>query len=434
MVRNFRGQVKIADVQEEFDNIVDRINTMVDNYNASLSIQDIDYTTAASSLSPSGYCLTVGGLKQLINDFDGTVIGCKAYKISDTQVKVTGGLLFCNGKVYRINDRVISTATGSVVYYDIDNKRLTFGASSGTTTTWTNYTIPNFTSASTFGQISANYNSANAYKARKNSAGAWNSGWNMGNVNNYLYSSDASKARTLTWTFPNGVRLSSGKLTVQIAVERYQQATYTIIGLIVNGGSRVDGVVSWNGATGTATWNISNGTLTSLKLVIMTLGGIGQGWNMYMDSINLTGVQKQTIVNTGETVGTLVKVADLNMARTIKYANTIPKAQISGNTKYRYAMSKKAYGRINNMASAESFSNSSQGNFYIADIKWVSDGQTIKLLNTNVEKEVNPGGRTYNSNRMYSPLYVPKGLSVPYTYSDTSSDIHKARTATKKTS
>jgi len=34
MVKNFSGQVKIEDVQNEFDKLVQRVNKMVTNYNS----------------------------------------------------------------------------------------------------------------------------------------------------------------------------------------------------------------------------------------------------------------------------------------------------------------------------------------------------------------------------------------------------------------
>ena len=43
MVRNFKGVVKVADVQEEFDALLNKINTAIDLYNSSLNIEDIDF-------------------------------------------------------------------------------------------------------------------------------------------------------------------------------------------------------------------------------------------------------------------------------------------------------------------------------------------------------------------------------------------------------
>lgn len=439
MVKQFRGQVKISDVQEEFDNITKCINSMVDAYNASLSVQDIDYSIAAESLAPSGYCLTVGGLKQLIKAYNGSVIGCKAYKLSDNQVKVTNGLLFYNGKIYRINDRIVATNNKSILYYDTTYNRLTFGASGGTSTSWKNYTIPEFTSSSSFGNIFANYNSGSAYKARRNNISAWNNGWNLGNINAFASKMGAqgnwAKARVLTWNFPSGVRITGGaKLQVQLAVSRKQQAVLTSVGVSINNGTIISALVSWNGNIGTASWTFSNTTnISSIKLYVSNVGVYTSGWDMYMGSINLNNVQKSTIISTGEKIGELVKIADLNMSRSsLKYVNSMLNTQVSGLTKYRYTMNKKAYGRLTSIDKMETFNNSTQGNFYIADMKWFERKKHIKLFGINVEVEPDMGNSDINTNRMYSPLYIPKGLSIPYTYEGI--DIHKARTATKKTS
>ena len=58
MVKQFKGEVKISDVQAEFDTLVNRINKMVDAYNGTNQvITNIDYTKGGSNLAPSGYTL-----------------------------------------------------------------------------------------------------------------------------------------------------------------------------------------------------------------------------------------------------------------------------------------------------------------------------------------------------------------------------------------
>lgn len=81
MVKKFQGKVTIQSIQDEFDNLVNRINTMVDAYNASESVNDIDFSKGGTTLAPAGYTLTIGGLKQLMRFYDGSVFGCKVLEL-----------------------------------------------------------------------------------------------------------------------------------------------------------------------------------------------------------------------------------------------------------------------------------------------------------------------------------------------------------------
>lgn len=442
MVKQFRGVVKVADVQEEFDNITDRINTMVKAYNNSLKEQgEIDYYTGSSALAPSGYTLTVGGLKTIINAYDGACIGCKAYRVSDTQTKVTGGILFDDGKVYKINERLL-TGTGDTLYYDKTYKRLTLGASSGTTTTWSSFTIPNFTSSNTYGSVYANYNSGNAYQARS-SAGSWSWGWDMGTPaamgSNKVINNE--NVRCWSWDFPSGCQVTSGaSFSFWIDFARYQQRdeTFLITWVQINGGTPIQmdsptyGEHVGNGMRFTI--NLTAGTLTSLKIYVgfvynshLTLNS----YQMKLINVILSGVQRKVTTITGESTGKLVKICNLNWARDDKYMNDINNTQLTGFSTYKYKMSQANYGNSlrQGIQNAESFNNTSQGNFYIAAVppKFPWDSGTVTLLGQTVSTSGDIGDRKFNSNFMFSPLYVPKGLAVPYS----SATASKARTATK---
>ena len=86
MVKQFKGEVKISDVQTEFDTLVNRINKMVDAYNGTNQvITNIDYTKGGSNLAPSGYTLTVGGIKQALKSLDG--LQNPSRKVSDLNLR-----------------------------------------------------------------------------------------------------------------------------------------------------------------------------------------------------------------------------------------------------------------------------------------------------------------------------------------------------------
>lgn len=121
VIKLFKGQVKIADVKDAFDEIIEKVNGMIDGYNHSSYINDIDYSIGGPELAPSGYTLTVGGMKQLMNSCDGTVIGAKPFRVSSNKLKMTTGLLITKHGIYRLPDSVLAIPTDKqyqTLYYN----------------------------------------------------------------------------------------------------------------------------------------------------------------------------------------------------------------------------------------------------------------------------------------------------------------------------
>lgn len=121
VIKLFKGQVKIADVKDAFDEIIEKVNGMIDGYNHSSYINDIDYSIGGPELAPSGYTLTVGGMKQLMNSCDGTVIGAKPFRVSSSKLKMTTGLLITKHGIYRLPDSVLAIPTDKqyrTLYYN----------------------------------------------------------------------------------------------------------------------------------------------------------------------------------------------------------------------------------------------------------------------------------------------------------------------------
>lgn len=106
-INDFRGQVKVADVQAAFDEIVNRINSAITTYKSAQELEDIDYTKGSPKLGAAGYTLTVGGLKSILHAYEGCTIGAKAYKISDEESILSDGLHIRNGRPYRINAQIV---------------------------------------------------------------------------------------------------------------------------------------------------------------------------------------------------------------------------------------------------------------------------------------------------------------------------------------
>lgn len=129
MVKQFKGEVKISDVQTEFDTLVNRINKMVDAYNGTNQvITNIDYTKGGSNLAPSGYTLTVGGIKQALKSLDGHVVGGKCFYNTANTVKMSDGLLFTKGGVFRLPDSILDRpSNGNSIWYDTNAQKYVWG-------------------------------------------------------------------------------------------------------------------------------------------------------------------------------------------------------------------------------------------------------------------------------------------------------------------
>ena len=129
MVKQFKGEVKISDVQAEFDTLVGRINKMVDAYNGTNQvITNIDYTKGGSNLAPSGYTLTVGGIKQALKSLDGHVVGAKCFYNTANTVKMSDGLLFTKGGVFRLPDSILDRpSNGNSIWYDTNTQKYVWG-------------------------------------------------------------------------------------------------------------------------------------------------------------------------------------------------------------------------------------------------------------------------------------------------------------------
>lgn len=119
----FKGAVRISDVKNSFDNIVDRINNLIDSYNKSSYIQDIDYSVGAKTLAPAGYTLSIGGLKQILKSYDGCVIGAKPFRTTSGKVVMTDGILITESGTYRLPCSEINVGSNRTIYFNTSTKQ-----------------------------------------------------------------------------------------------------------------------------------------------------------------------------------------------------------------------------------------------------------------------------------------------------------------------
>ena len=113
--KDFKGQVKISEVKESLDALVNGVNKQIDLYNTSNYVQDIDYNIGAPDLAPLNYTLSVGGLKKFLNAYNGCVVGCKAFNIGG-QYAVTDGIMFLQDGCHRIPAQVIPSLPKTLEY------------------------------------------------------------------------------------------------------------------------------------------------------------------------------------------------------------------------------------------------------------------------------------------------------------------------------
>ena len=93
MAKVFKGQVKVSDIQAEFNRIVTSLNEQITKYNTALEGATSEkYSVGKPTLSANGYVLSIGGLKVLLNCYRGCTLGAKVYKINNTKAIITRGI------------------------------------------------------------------------------------------------------------------------------------------------------------------------------------------------------------------------------------------------------------------------------------------------------------------------------------------------------
>ncbi len=175
MVKNFKGVVKISEVKDEFDKLVKGLNSSVDEYNNIEEVQDIDYNKAGSTLAQLGYTLTIGGLKQFMQIYDGYCFGCRVFKTGNNQCKPTSGILVTRDKLYRIPTDLVN-GYGSMLFYNLSTGKCQLG---GAVKVTKDVTIPTATNNNTPWLTRATRDSGNAWKALSFNRSTTD-GWNIG--------------------------------------------------------------------------------------------------------------------------------------------------------------------------------------------------------------------------------------------------------------
>ena len=408
MVKKFQGKVTIESIQTAFDSLVDRINNMVDAYNDSASVQDIDFSKGGTTLAPSGYTLTIGGLKQLMRYYDGSVIGCKVFRCPNNRIKVTTGIIITRDAIYRTPETLMSgsAANGTQLFYDPDTDKIKFPTGSAQVT-YRNFTIPVFSNNSTWGAVSATGYSSDAWKALDGVNGNEHSLWWFYRTRNHQGSSGTA-TETLSFVFKQTLRCKS----INIATSDKRVFALDKVEILDLSGKVIASRNTPN-SNATYTINLGNKVLQGIKVRCYKTS-----WSLLGGALpEFTLVAQEQVVtasSSGEDMSNWIKIADLNWNRDIDYLNCITKVQSEGTSDITIRTESKAPDvRANDILDT-----SDEGKF-VCGMEWDrSEGQTTAHTYL-LGREVAWNRQTGHKNRNYwSPLnflFVPKGVPMPYT-------------------
>lgn len=393
-MKDFKGLVKISDVQNAFDEIVGNINDMVETYNASAKVLDIDYTKGSAELGASGYTLSVGGLKRIIQAYQGCSVGCKPFKIDANHCKVTAGFVFADNTVYRADEQDM-TGSGNILYFDVDNKRYSFGA--GATTSVQSVTIPKITNSTSWGNIWATSDSSVAWQVPSmipsGTTGVYK-GWTASaKLEGY------GKQWQWVWNFPFA---SSGHVKFGV-IDAFGIEPFSM------------GVLSGSYSNFKTSRDSNNNLWCEFDFTnangIRIYGTFNKRGAYVEPFYSFFGMQltdvKTTIITDGDAdAGRLVKICDLNWNRDTRQLATINKV-----------MSESSNRSITIQAKGLPFV-SNNGFTGGGAFCWATDGQNdgeVTLFGNQISYMQNRGGSSLRYFTIPTYLYIPKDVANPLT-------------------
>lgn len=411
-IKDFRGQVKVEDIQNAFNEIVNRINTMVDTYNDAAGYSDIDYTKGSAKLASSGYTLTIGGLKSILDSYNGTLVGCKVYKLSDTSVLVSDGLYIKSDAVYRINSQVVSGNADwdlSELYYDIDNDAVMFkeGSSGTIVDVQTAWTQPSITSNTSYGIFTANYNSSYAFNATTST------GWSM----SYSSAFGGQVANpAVTWDLPKPIKCSNISFITNV---NNICGTGNIVVYI-------NGELSYTGsATGSHSIALNDKEVNSITIAYTVSGGIA--FSVNISNLLLTGTSSSIAIDSGGVItpsDNIIRICNLNWASDDLVLTGIENLQLENVAGVNITSQNRSIG----VQGWESIDTSNSGKF-VAYTTRIATGRgnlqgSTNFMDLNINYAYDGGDSPYRGHWIATALsliYIPRGFTLNDSYSGTGS-------------
>ena len=315
MVKNFKGIVKVSDVQNEFDKLVQGLNTSVNEYNNIDEVKNIDYNKAGNLLGQLGYTLTIGGLKQFMQIYNGFCFGCKVFKTGNNQCKPTGGILVTEDKFYRIPTDIVK-GYGTMLFYNPITNKCQIG---GATKVWKSWTQPKITSNSSFGTFSASHNSGEAWKAtgafdKNNPKNTLENIW----VGGSKKETTASQTVSVSWRFPNRMKISNIAFTFGWMCLYPHARAFGVIVRDLSTNAIIAEAHNLNGGLfAVYDYNIplSSKILSGIKIQLISRVTSAKSAASLLGNLKITG-QIEQWQGTGEIPEDLIKIADLNWEKT----------------------------------------------------------------------------------------------------------------------
>lgn len=204
----FRGQVQIEDVKGQFDKLVTDINNMIDVYNAAGYADDIDLNDVSDELSPMDYTLSVGGLRKILDAYDGAVIGCKVYPVNEAKnLLITSGLLLTRNGGYKLPTAVLANDKSNSLWFS-PSKGL-YKGSSATIQETVDFTMPTITSNESWGKMAlktTTYGEHKTYNWNNIYGDKYSKAWFATKTNDGMIVSGALSSAMkcdLNWTWDN---------------------------------------------------------------------------------------------------------------------------------------------------------------------------------------------------------------------------------------
>lgn len=337
----FKGQVKIEDVKSQFDLLVDGINSQIDTYNDAGYVTEIDYNDVSPELSPLNYTLSVGGLRKVLDAYDGSVLGCNVFKDGENLV-ITEGLLITRNGGYRLPSAIIKDEEQSEIWFS-PSKNAYKGSSVSVTET-TDFIMPTITSNESWGKVQHLY-------ARRNSEFNWNmvpsenrQAWkaltNEGMYLQGLINNNLNYDFQWSWrNFPSTVTCTG--ISFDVGMFKDPGATTPCLLWLELLSPKGDKILIKEQRTGNATISVKvdKYPITGINIMMRwnnTLGYIGYG----LKNVAITGTYNKTSAAGGGISGAkdLVKVAVLNRQKTtgnlnvLDYVVGLPNKRLAGST------------------------------------------------------------------------------------------------------
>ena len=424
--KNFKGQVKISDVQACFDDLTNRINSLIDKYNASSYVTDINYNNVSPELAPVNYTLSVGGLKKILDAYDGCVLGTKVFRVSNNLLITDGLLIRRNGCIHLPS--ALIPKQGRYLFYSPSLRQYKYPDSYVYQTT--DWTQPSITSNESWGSISAN-------AIWINNAGT-TIGWSLipsdapqsqpfNVTSSYGYGALGTATGVVNrfqinigWEFPQNLLLTNVSFRVgYVAVAG--SSGYTCTTSIRNSASG-----QWEqihtihlGAKDIKDINIpleNQTSVNAIKINIVFDLDRSATFSANVSNLLLQGkIIKKTIIGGTESgANDWIQICKLNYNRDVSMSNTfeftagkVQNYSITSQSKNVYLNTTETVNTTNGPQFVAGTSGSARGS-------WKATAAT--LFGIEVTRATQPSKRNSGSYFIFNKLLLPKGIGNPYSY------------------